>query len=273
MNNNSLEGKVFLITGAAGGFGSAAAARCARDGARLVLSDVREKELHDTVASVCAAGGQAMAVVADTRSEADCDRAVAETLKKFGRIDGVFANAGEVWIAPALEQGKSFWDDCLALELTGQWLAAKAALPAMIEQQSGSIVFSSSMTGNMGVEKIAAYSAAKAGLQALVKTLTAEMSRYGIRFNTIASGSVRSRHTLVSNARRANVSVEQAELTFEQEAKDRGTMFPLGRMGVPEDIAHAVRYLLSDESEWVTGTTMFIDGGLSGWLTRRGKAK
>lgn len=265
-----MNGKVVIITGGAGALGAATGLRCAEVGARVVLTDIRPDALELAADNIRKTGSEVLALQADTRLEEDCERVAKMTVDAFGCINGLFANAGEAWIAPALTQGKKFWDECLALELTGQWLAVKAVLPTMIEQKFGSVVFSSSMTANIGVDQIAAYSAAKGGMQALVKTLTAEFSQHRIRFNTLAIGSTRSRHIVHSNAARRGTTIEEAEREFEEVAKSRDSMFPIGRMGVPDDVAYAARYLLGDESSWVTGTTLVVDGGLSANLSAKG---
>lgn len=251
------------MTGAGGSIGSAAALRCAQEGANLVLTDVREKELEAAADAARAEGASVLSMVSDTRSEDACEEMTAKTVEKFGRIDMVFSNAGEVWVKPALEQDKQFWTDCLELELTGQWLPIRAALPTMIAQKSGSVLVSSSMTANVGIKHIAAYSAAKGALQALMKTLMVEHGRDNIRFNSLAIGSVEGRHIIASNAMRQGISYEDAEALVAVTKKVRDEIFPLGRMGGPEDIAPAVAFFASDDSSWVTGTNFYPDGGLT----------
>ncbi|WP_321327371.1 SDR family oxidoreductase [uncultured Parasphingorhabdus sp.] len=258
-----LSGKTLVMTGGGGSIGSAAALRCAQEGANLVLSDIREEELNAAAEAARKAGAEVLALVSDTRNEDDCAELAAKTVEKFGRIDMMFSNAGEVWVKEALQQDKAFWTDCLELELTGQWLPIRAALPTMIEQQSGSVLVSSSMTANVGIKHIAAYSAAKGALQALMKTLAVEHGRDNIRFNSLAIGSVEGRHIIASNAMRAGISYEQAEAVVGATKKIRDEIFPLGRMGNPEDIAPVVAFFASDDSSWVTGTNFYPDGGLT----------
>lgn len=258
-----LSGKTLIMTGGGGSIGAAAALRCAQEGANLVLSDIREDELNAAAEAAREAGAEVLALVSDTRSEEDCAELAAKTVEKFGRIDMMFSNAGEVWVKEALQQDKAFWTDCLELELTGQWLPIRAALPTMIEQQSGSVLVSSSMTANVGIKHIAAYSAAKGALQALMKTLAIEHGRDNIRFNSLAIGSVEGRHIIASNAMRQGISYEQAEALVAVTKKVRDEIFPLGRMGSPEDIAPVVAFFASDDSAWVTGTNFYPDGGLT----------
>jgi len=258
-----LEGKTLIMTGGGGSIGSAAALRCAQEGANLVLTDIREDELNASAEAARAAGAEVLTVVSDTRNEDACAELAAKTVEKFGRIDMVFSNAGEVWVKEALQQDKAFWSDCLELELTGQWLPIRAALPTMIEQQSGSVLVSSSMTANVGIKHIAAYSAAKGALQALMVALSVEHGRDNIRFNSLAIGSVEGRHIIASNAMRSGISYEEAEQLVAVTKKVRDEIFPLGRMGSPEDIAPAVAFFASDDSSWVTGTNFFPDGGLT----------
>jgi len=260
---NRLSGNTVIMTGAGGSIGAVAALRCAKEGANLVLSDIREDELNVAAEAAREAGAEVLALVSDTRSETDCDELIAKALEKYGRIDTVFANAGEVWVKEALDQDKDFFTKCLELELTGQWLPVRAALPTLIEQKSGSVLFSSSMTANVGVKHIAAYSSAKGGLQALVKTLAVEYGRDNIRFNSLAIGSVEGRHIVASNAMRQGISYEEAQALVNVTKRVRDEIFPLGRMGEPEDIAGAVAFFASSDSNWVTGTNFFPDGGLA----------
>lgn len=258
-----LTGKTIVMTGGGGSIGSAGALRCAEEGANLVLSDIREDALNAAAEAARKAGADVLTLVSDTRSEDDCEELAAKAIEKFGRIDMMFANAGEVWVKEALQQDKAFWTDCLELELTGQWLPIRAALPTMIAQQSGSVLVSSSMTANVGIKHIAAYSAAKGALQALMKTLAVEHGRDNLRFNSLAIGSVEGRHIIASNAMRSGMSYEKAEALVAVAKKVRDEIFPLGRMGTPEDIAPVIAFFASDDSSWVTGTNFYPDGGLT----------
>lgn len=258
-----LEDKVLIVTGAGGSIGSAAVKRCAEEGASLVLTDIREKELEAAAEAARSVGAEVLHLVSDTRSEEACAEMVAKAKEKFGRIDMVWANAGEVWIKEALDQDKEFWTKCLELELIGQWLPIRAALPTMIEQKSGSVLVSSSMTANVGIKHILAYSAAKGALQSMVRTLCVEYGHHNIRFNSLAIGSVEGRHIIASNAMRQGISYEQAEALVGMTKKIRDSIFSLGRMGEPKDIAGIVAFFASDDSSWITGTNFFPDGGLT----------
>jgi NAD(P)-dependent dehydrogenase (short-subunit alcohol dehydrogenase family) len=258
-----LDGKVLIMTGGGGSIATAAAKRCAEEGASLVLSDIREDALEASAEGARAQGAEVLSLISDTRSEEQTEELIAKTLERFGRIDMVWSNAGEVWVKEAIEQDKEFWTKCLELELVGQWLPIKAALPTMIEQRSGSILVSSSMTANVGIKHIAAYSAAKGALQALMKTLAVEYGQYNLRFNSLAIGSVEGRHIIASNAMRQGISYEDAEAIVGVTKKMRDLIFSLGRMGSPEDIAPVVAFFASDDSAWVTGTNFYPDGGLT----------
>ncbi|NKI18689.1 SDR family oxidoreductase [Spongiibacter sp. KMU-166] len=258
-----LEGKVAIVTGAGGSIGTAGVKRLAEEGANLVLNDIREEALMAAAEACREAGAKVVTLATDTRSEEACDEMAAKAVEEFGRIDTVWANAGQVWVAEALEQDKDFWTRCLDLELTGQWLPVRAALPTMQAQNSGSVIFSSSMTANVGIKHISAYSAAKGALQALVKALSVEFGHHKIRFNSLALGSVEGRHIIESNAMRSGMTYEEAEAVVNMTKKFRDLIFAVGRMGTPEDIAPIVAYFASDESEWVTGANHYIDGGLT----------
>ena len=258
-----LDKKVLIMTGGGGSIATAAAKRCAEEGATLVLSDIREDALAASAEGARAAGAEVLTMVSDTRSEEQCEELVAKTVEKFGRIDMMWANAGEVWVKEALDQDKEFFTKCLELEVTGQWLPIRAALPTMIEQKSGSVLVSSSMTANVGIKHIAAYSAAKGALQALMVTLAVEHGADNIRFNSLAIGSVEGRHIIASNAMRQGISYEQAEQLVSQTKKVRDMIFSLGRMGEPADIAPVIAFFASDDSNWITGTNFYPDGGLT----------
>lgn len=260
---NRLEGKVLIMTGGGGSIATAAAKRCAEEGATLVLSDIREDALEASAEGARAAGAKVITMLSDTRSEEQCEELIAKTIENFGRIDMVWANAGEVWVKEAIEQDKSFFTDCFELELIGQWLPIRAALPTMIKQQSGSVLCSSSMTANVGIKHIAAYSAAKGALQALMVSLAVEHGADNIRFNSLAIGSVEGRHIIASNAMRQGITYEEAEALVDMTKKMRDLIFSLGRMGEPADIAPVVAFFASDDSKWITGTNFYPDGGLT----------
>jgi NAD(P)-dependent dehydrogenase (short-subunit alcohol dehydrogenase family) len=253
--------RVVLITGAAGGLGSAAARRFAVEGARLALLD-REGPAAAQLAEQIVAGGRvALAVEADVADEQSLATAIAAVEAHFGRIDVLFNNAGVGSRDLSLvETPTTHWDEVLAINLGGVFLGCKYGVPALIRAGGGAIVNMGSSTGRHDtITGGAAYMASKAAVEALTKSLALQVAPHGIRANTICPGII------------------QTELSFrQQERGDAATFFaefaeriPLGRVGQPEDVAAAVAFLASDQARHITGASLLIDGGqtLRRWVS------
>jgi 3-oxoacyl-[acyl-carrier protein] reductase len=235
-----LEGKNVLITGAAHGIGRATLELFAREGARLVACDLDREGLE---AASQATG--AIPVAMDVADPASVERGFAEALRALGRLDGVVHYAGITrdnfhWKMP-LED----WELVLKVNLTGSFLVAKAASEAMRERNPGSIVLTASRVylGNLGQ---ANYAASKAGVVGLTRTLALELGRYGIRANALAPGFIETRMT---------------EKVPEKVREKAIAATPLGRTGKPLEVAYAALFLVSDESSFITGQVLFVDGG------------
>ncbi|MBT5875151.1 MAG: glucose 1-dehydrogenase [Candidatus Latescibacteria bacterium] len=243
-----LEGKVAIVTGGGTGIGSAAALLMAAEGARVCVSGRRPSPLAATVDAITSAGGQAMAVSGNVASAEDTQRLVQDTLSTFGRLDILVTSAGTANLTAVADMTESEWDETLETNLKGTFLAVKAVLPTMVSQASGTIVTVSSILGQRGMKGAAAYGASKAGIEQFTKVVALEHAGQGIRANTIAPGWVETPMT-------------------DTLPKDSGlrkfisSRIPAGRFGEPEEIAHAVLYLASDEACWITGTVLTIDGG------------
>ena len=247
-----LAGKVALITGASSGIGAVTATRFAREGAALALTG-RNQERGDRVArAIGDGGGDALFIRSDVRDAAQCRQAVEQTLERFGRIDVLFNNAGGFYPNAVPDCSEQEWDETIDSSLKGAFLMSKYALPSMIERGSGSIIHCSSGWGILGGDKAAAYCAAKGGLVVMTKAMAIDHGPDGIRVNCICPGDV---HTpmLAEDADRRGVSWDE----YEVGAADR----PLGRIGTAEEIASAVLFLASDESSFMTGATLVVDGG------------
>ncbi len=197
---------------------------------------------------------------ADVSSVEQMEAAVDAALAIAGRLDVVFANAGIAGAGTALSTTPAEWDRVIAVNLTGVWLTVRAALPAMLEQRSGSIVCTASIGGLIGVANIASYAAAKGGVVALVKQMAADFSRDGIRVNAICPGTVPTALVLTSYVTGGGVGVGT---DVESRLLDAATRYPLGRLGTVEEVAALAAYLASDESGFVTGVAIPIDGGYS----------
>jgi NAD(P)-dependent dehydrogenase (short-subunit alcohol dehydrogenase family) len=247
-----LEGKVALITGGTSGIGSATALRFAHEGAAVAVTG-RNSERGEQVAQAIAAHGVgALFIRSDVRFADDCRQAVEQTLERFGRIDVLFNNAGVFHPRTVPECTEEEWDETIESSLKGAFLMSKYVLPSMIARGSGSIIHTSSGWGIQGGHKAAAYCAAKGGLVVMAKAMAMDHGPDGIRVNCVCPGDVQT-PMLADDAAKRGMTWE----AYAAEAADR----PLGRIGTPEEIAEAVLYLACDDSSFVTGTALVVDGG------------
>ena len=252
-----LQNKVALLTGAAAaiegelmGFGGATAHLFAREGAKVVLTDIRD-ELGERAASALRdRGADVLYRHLDVTSEADWRRAIDETLADYGRLDILFNNAGVSFPAKVEELTEEIWDRELAVHAKGAFLGTKTAIPAMRRGGGGSIINTSSVMGIVGSPTSPAYSAAKGAIRLLTKTTALQYAKENIRVNSIHPGYAT---TPLTAERFSPPDVNQALI-------DRT---PMGRLGTAEDIANGVLFLASDESSWMTGAELVIDGGMT----------
>jgi NAD(P)-dependent dehydrogenase (short-subunit alcohol dehydrogenase family) len=247
-----LDGRVALVTGATSGIGRATAALFAREGARVALMGRDAKRGQDAVAVTEQAGGQAMFVAGDVRWSDQCRNAVEQTTRAYGRLDILFNNAGVYFPRSVPEMTEEEWDDTIDVSLKGAFLMSKYALPVMIAQQSGVIVHNSSGWGIQGGDKAAAYCAAKGGLIVMAKAMAIDHGRQGIRVNCVCPGDVDT-PMLPAEAKMRGVDWE----TYWAGCANR----PLGRVGTVDDIAKAVLFLACDDSAFMTGAALVVDGG------------
>jgi len=247
-----LEGKVALITGGTSGIGAATAKLFAKEGASIAITGRNSERGEEIVNDIVSAGGDAIFIRSDVCVAADCKRAVDKTLERFGKIDVLFNNAGVFHPRTIPECTEEEWDDTIDSSLKGAFLMSKYSLPSMIEQGSGSIIHTSSGWGILGGDKAAAYCAAKGGLIVMAKAMAIDHGPQGIRVNCVCPGDVLT-PMLPDDAAKRGMAWED----YEKGAADR----PLGRIGVVEDIASAVLFLASDESSFVTGESLVVDGG------------
>lgn len=254
-----LENKVALITGGGSGIGEAAAVLFAREGAKVAVLGRTAEKLEETVKRIEEAGGEGLAVEGDVARYADMERVVGEVVEKWGRLDVVFANAGinGVW-APIDELKPEEWEKTIAINLTGTFFTIKAAVP-QLRKQGGSVIVTSSINGtrvfsNSGAS---AYSSTKAGQVALTQMLALELAKDRIRVNVVCPGAIET-EIEESTERR---DLEKAKEPVEFPEGD----LPLtgGKPGKAEQVARLVLFLASDESDHITGTPVWIDGGQS----------
>jgi NAD(P)-dependent dehydrogenase (short-subunit alcohol dehydrogenase family) len=248
-----LDGKVAIVAGAGwGGIGAAIAHRFAQEGARLVLnSNRRAEKLDETAAYVRAAGGEAATVMGDVAEGATWEALVATAHERFGRLDILVHNAAHAVLKRPADLTDDDLDRSLGVTLRGPWLGLRHCIPPMIAGGGGSIVFISSVNGTITNPLFGVYSAAKAGLNALTRSVALDYGRDGIRCNAIAPGQV------VGEREAARLAEDPLE---EQLSRD---CYPIGRYGRPEEIASCALFLASDDASFVTGIVLTADGGLT----------
>lgn len=270
-----LEGQVALITGGARGQGRAHATTCAREGADVILIDslqqiatvaypmATQADMAETVRAVEALGRRAHAVTGDVRNQADLDRAVAEGIAAFGRLDILIANAGIHSLSPAHEMTEEMWDDMIAVNLTGAWKSIRAVLPHMIQAEHGSIVMTSSMNGLEPGPNYAHYVSAKFGLVGLMKAIALEYAPHGIRANTVHPGAVLTPMTNWQGMWDMIAGKPAGEGTEEEFLRGGYSFHALRGVGYLEAqrIADAALWLNSDLAARVTGITVPVDAG------------
>lgn len=246
-----LNGKVTLITGAGMGMGREASTLFAGEGARIVVCDINEQAAKETVALVEKAGGQAVAAVGDVAVEADVKRMVETGIRAFGALHVLYNNAGVLWKdkdRSVLETDGAQWDRVMGINLKSVFWVTKYGIPHLRAAGGGSIILVGSVSALAGFTRAQdAYTAAKGALISLNKSLAIQFAKDGIRSNVIHPGIV-------------ETPLQAPYLTDELRAEFK-TGIPLGRIGQPRDIAYAALFLASDESAFMTGAEMIVDGG------------
>lgn len=242
--------KVALVTGGGSGIGRAAAEAFARDGARVVVADVATAAGEETAHLIENAGGKALFVRTDVSQNDQVEAMVAAAVSTFGRLDYAFNNAGiGSGGAAIVETAEEDWDRTIAINLKGVWLCLKHECRQMLAQGGGAIVNTSSMMGQVSGPGISAYSASKSGVLGLTRSVALDYARQGIRVNAVCPGSVWTGMTERPEARSAMEQIAAAT--------------PMGRLGVPGEIADAVVWLCSDQASFVTGQAFMLDGGFT----------
>jgi 3(or 17)beta-hydroxysteroid dehydrogenase len=244
-----LQNKVALISGGARGMGAVEARLFANEGAKVTIGDVLEDEGRKLEAEINAAGGEALFVRLDVTREADWQQAVAATVGRFGRLDVLVNNAGISGRGRVEDTPLEEWSRVMEVNVTGVFLGSKLAIPAMRRSGSGSIINISSQLGLVGTDHSSPqYQASKGAVRLLTKATAVQYAKEGIRANSVHPGPI---VTPMTEAARADP--ERYKLMLSR--------IPLGCYGQPEDVAYGVLYLASDESRWVTGSELVIDGG------------
>ncbi len=242
MNN-----RIAFVTGASQGIGRACALALAQQGARVIAAARQQEKLEQLVGEIRAAGGQAAAVPLDVTSADSIAAAFRQAEEVFGKVEILVNNAGITRDGLVLRMKRESWDVVLATNLTGSFLCIQQALPAMVRARWGRIINISSVVGETGNPGQANYVASKAGLIGLTKALAQEVASRNITVNAVAPGFI---DTAMTGA-------------LDPAARERLLpLIPLGRMGADLDVAHAVRFLASDEASYITGHVLDVNGGL-----------
>jgi len=250
-----LSGKVALITGGGTGIGRACALQFSREGAKVAVAGRRREPLAAVVAEIQAAGGQALSASCDVAKSDQVERTIREVVAQFGALHVLVNNAGILHVGSIEETSEAEWDRLMDVDLKGVFLVSRAALPEL-RKSGGAIVNIGSVLGLVGMKKRAAYAAAKGGVTMLTKAMALDHAQEGIRVNCICPAIVETDlvQTILSQApdRVAAVRLRTAQI-------------PLGRMGKPEDVAALAVFLASEESSWLTGAAIALDGGLTAY--------
>jgi len=250
-----LTGKVAFITGAGTGIGRACALEFARQGAAVALAGRRSEPLEAVAGEVRALGGQAHVAPCDATACAEVERALKAAEQQFGRLTCIVNNAGRLLVANAENTSEEDWKGVLEANLTSAFLVSRAALPALRRACGGSIInISSSSSGIVSMKMRVAYSSSKAGVIGLTHAMALDHAEEGIRVNVICPAMVETE--MVRDLYKAHADPAVA-------LRARLATIPLGRFGRSEDVAHLAVYLASDESSWMTGAVLPLDGGLT----------
>ena len=248
-----LEGKVAFISGGARGMGETEARLFAENGAKVVIGDVLEAEGRQVAADISGSGGDAMFVPLDVTSESDWERAVAATVERYGRLDVLVNNAGISGRSMVEDTRVEDWERVMDINAKGVFLGTRCAIPEMQKVGGGSIINISSQLGLVGTDNSSPqYQASKGAVRIFTKTTAIQYAADGIRANSVHPGPI---VTPMTEERRADPATRELMLS----------RIPLARYGQPIDVAYGVLYLASDESSFVTGSELVIDGG---WTAR-----
>jgi NAD(P)-dependent dehydrogenase (short-subunit alcohol dehydrogenase family) len=246
--------KVAIITGAATGIGRAAALLFAREGARVVVADVDEEGGRETVTLIEEAGGEALYVRVDVTRPTDVERMVRTAVETYGRLDVLFNNAAVNLAATVTETSEEAWDRIMAVNVKGVFLGCKYAIPAMVAGGGGVIVNTASAAAIVGLKGLAAYTASKGAVLQLTRNVALDYADQKIRANALCPGVTATAMTLSVIEKSPNPEAMRQRM-------DAGR--PLGRMADPEEIARAALFLASEESSFMTGVPLIVDGGFT----------
>ncbi len=246
-----LKGKRVVITGAGQGIGKAIARRFAEEGCRLLLSDIKPQPLEDTAAELRAGGTEVHTVVGDVSQQADAERIAANAATVWGEVDILINNAGIANASQFFDLSLEKWQRMIDVNLTGVFLMSQAVGRLIEKAGGGAIVNMSSTNGIVAEPDLAHYNAAKGGVTLLTKSMALDLASRNIRVNAVCPGLIRSPMT-------ESVNQEEGEAFFDRYVQ---TYIPIGRVGMPDEVAACYAFLASDDASFITGTTLVVDGG------------
>ena len=250
----TLEDKIALVTGAGSGIGRASSLVLAREGAKVVVSDINAEGAEATLSAIKEMGGEGVFVHADVSKPEDVQALVASVIHTYGRLDCAYNNAGiEGYMEGRLhEYPEDIWDRLIDINLKGVWLCLKYEIPRMLEQGGGAIVNTASAAGLVGSRRLAAYVASKHGVVGLTKAAALEYARDGIRVNAVCPGIIDT--PMMDRLIAGRQDDYEATIPTRQ---------PIGRLGTAEEIAESVAWLCSDAASLITGIALSVDGGFT----------
>ncbi|MEM4658455.1 MAG: SDR family oxidoreductase [Candidatus Methanosuratincola sp.] len=247
-----LSGKTAIVTGGGEGIGKATALLFCKEGAKVGITG-RTKEKLDAVVREAQGPGEIVALPGDVSKEEDVARVVDEFVKRFGKIDILFNNAGVLETGTVLTTTVESWDKIMNINVKGLFLMSKHVIPHMIKNGGGSIINNSSVVGIIGCPNVVAYNTSKGAVRQFTRSLAMDHVKQGIRVNTICPGFIKTKmnEDFIGNPEDAQTKLDEIA----------AQIVPMGHRGEPDDIAYAVLYLASDESKYVTGIDLVVDGG------------
>lgn len=248
-----LKDKIVIITGAGSGIGKSTASLFASEGATVVIADVQEDSGKNTAVEIEASGGNVLFIPCDVTDVSSTTAMTDQVIHAFGRIDVLFNNAGISGLGAVHEVAEELWERVMRVNVTGVFLACKAVLPYMMKSKKGSIINMSSGIAEIGVAERASYSASKGAVLSLTKAMQVDYAPYGIRVNALLPGTIMT--PFVEGYLKASLDSEASVAVIKRRQLS-------GELGKPEDVARAALFLASDESEFVMGSPLYVDGGL-----------
>ena len=254
-----LENKIAVVTGAGRGIGKAIALALAKEGANVVVSDINLQEANQVAKEIEALGQKSQAIKTDVTNKKDVDELIKKTIDRFGTLDILVSNAGVSSMEYVIDMPEEKWDFNMDVNLKGTFLVTQAAAKQMISQQKGKIICTASMAGKGGVAAQAHYNASKHGVVAYVKSLAQELAPFGINVNSICPGSIKT--SMQDREVEWSAQIRGAGATAEDIRSELANFTPLGRIGLPEDVAKVVVFLASDDAAFMTGQAINVTGG------------